>query len=167
MALVNTRSAVVVRPFRGLGAFRRRRPLRGLGCDCSDVDPESGVCMDPDPCSGDSSTTLNLPGTGSGSPAPGQSSTTLSLPGTPSTPVNWTNLANTLTQDFSTIFKTIQPIPAGCTQMVGPQGAYVSCSSTGVAPSTMGFPGVSGGLGTLLIVGAIGFVLFQALGSHE
>lgn len=42
--------------------------LMGLGCDCSDIDPDTGMCLDPDSCTVDqpivttSPITLNCPG---------------------------------------------------------------------------------------------------------
>ena|ERR1035437_4207572 len=35
---------------------------------------------------------------------------------------------------FSSIFKTIQPLPAGCTVVAGPYGQSTSCSGTGTNP---------------------------------
>ena len=66
-----------------------------------------------------------------------------------------TNIASA----FSNIFKTIQPLPAGCTVVAGPYGQSTSCSGTGTNPlgsSLLGgslLGGTSTSSSTMLLIG--------------
>jgi hypothetical protein len=158
MALISNRRRVAARYIGMRGLVNRR----GMGCGCSQTD-ESGNCLDSDPCGGSvpistdpNQTVLSNP---FGIPYPAAGSGSASSPS--SLPM-WTSLANSITSDFSSIFKTVQPIPAGCTQMTSPTGqSYVSCSATGAAPQpgSLNFGGSSIGMGTLVIGGLLLFAL--------
>ena len=78
--------------------------LGSLGCDCSDIDPESGVCMDPDPCdmSGGPSVSLLPPSTFN--PQPSLPTTSLPQMGPPP-------LATGSTGDLSSYFASIGVTP--------------------------------------------------------
>lgn len=52
-------------------------------------------------------------------------------PASPAAGFNVPGLFNTIAGDFSTIFKAVQPVPAGCTQVAGPYGTSVSCAQSG------------------------------------
>ena len=57
---------------------------------------------------------------------------------------------------FSSIFKTIQPLPAGCTVVAGPYGQSTSCSGTGTNPLSLSSSLsslTSGGNSSLLLIG--------------
>ena len=80
------------------------------------------------------------------------------------TPINWSTfgptLANTIATDFSSIYKAIQPVPAGCTTVSNPNGtSYVSCSSTGTAPN---LTSVLGSASSLLPIVGIGLAALFA-----
>jgi hypothetical protein len=132
-------------------------PLGGLGCGCSQTD-DTGTCLDPDPCDGpmDSPPLVDCPG----SPGcPGY------IPTGPaaSRPFNWgvaTSVANTFAKDFSTIFRAVQPVPAGCTQVAGPYGTSTSCSQAGQqAPALNLSSGVSAYLPWLIGGGLVLFAV--------
>jgi len=60
--------------------------LRGMGCDCSETDPESGMCVDPDPC-GSSGGSTDI-GTFPTTPITTTTPITLNCPGDPGCPGN-------------------------------------------------------------------------------
>jgi hypothetical protein len=62
-----------------------------------------------------------------------------------------TSIANT----FSSIFKTIQPLPAGCTVVAGPYGQSTACSGTGTNPLslTSSLSSLTGSSSTMLLLG--------------
>lgn len=56
---------------------------------------------------------------------------------------NYPRLFNTIATDFSTIFKAVQPVPAGCTQVAGPYGTSVSCANPGQPAAGLNLPTAS------------------------
>ena len=74
---------------------------------------------------------------------------------------NWNtfdNVANSLTKNFASIYRAVQPVPPGCTTVTSPNGQqYMSCAQAG-QPTPV--PGVSfstgaGGGSSVLLIGAI------------
>jgi len=116
---------------------------RGMGDTICD---ESG-CYD----NGVSSSPTIPPNVAQGPPVAGGSYPTQNP--NPSMPFNWAGLTNTLTNDFTLIYRAIQPVPAGCTTMTNPNGtSYVSCSATGQAPGVpSSFSSLLGGSSSSLL----------------
>ena len=82
-----------------------------------------------------------------------------SVVNTGSTTSNPSSIINTIASDFANIFKAIQPLPAGCTQVAGPYGTSTQCVGAGQA-STLSLNSVASSLGTssstlLLMGGAV------------
>lgn len=84
-----------------------------------------------------------------------------------------TNVVKTGTDSFSKIYQTVQPVPAGCTLVTGPNGqSYVSCAQPGqptpVPYQSFGYDGASGfgGMGMLLLLGGGLLVLAMAKGGR-
>jgi hypothetical protein len=69
---------------------------------------------------------------------------------------NWgalTNVGTALTNDFTKIYSTIQPVPAGCVKQTGANGqSYIACGQPG---ATLGLPALTTGsnLTMLLLLG--------------
>jgi hypothetical protein len=126
-----------------------RKGFGALGLDCSQTD-DTGTCLD-SPSDVGTGPLVDCPG---GPGCPGGITPT----GSPasSSPFPWFRLANTFATDFSTIFKAVQPVPAGCTQVAGPYGTSVSCASPGQPAAGLNLP--SSGIGSfmpmLLLAGA-------------
>ena len=92
------------------------------------------------------------PATGGGAGTVGYSP----IPGTSvSAPSNVAGSISAIANAFSSIFKTIQPLPAGCTQVAGPYGVSTQCvgSGTSTSPLSLSTLGVSGSSGSLLLIG--------------
>jgi hypothetical protein len=109
------------------------RGFRGLGCGCSQTD-DTGMCMDPEPCGGgspDSSANLCALYPSMCATPSGSGGIVPTGPANPAAGFNVPGLFNTIATDFSTIFKAVQPVPAGCTQVAGPYGTSVSCANPG------------------------------------
>jgi len=78
------------------------------------------------------------------------------------TPTNTTNGTTTiptasvisgLTNAFTSIFKAIQPLPSGCTQVAGPYGMSTQCTPSGSTALSLGSSLTSGGSSSLLLIG--------------
>ena len=83
-----------------------------------------------------------------------------SLSGAPPTTINAStttfnpSIITSIAGAFSSIFKTIQPLPAGCTVVAGPYGQSTACSGTGTNPlSLTGSLSSMGGSSSLLLLG--------------
>ena len=119
--------------------------VKGMGtliCDETGCWDDGGGS--PTPVSGD----LNQqPSSGNGSTGSSSSNAT--------NPTTW---ITSLSSAFSNIFKAVQPLPAGCTQVAGPYGVSTQCLATGQA-STLSLNSVASSLGSssslLLIGGAV------------
>ena len=90
----------------------------------------------------------NLSGPASGTPSTVNTSTSTFNP----------SIITGIASAFSNIFKTIQPLPAGCTVVAGPYGQSTSCSGTGTNPLGSSLLGGSllGGTSTISPVVLIG-----------
>lgn len=90
------------------------------------------------------------------------------------TPINTTNgttagsstnvlsAISALTNSFTSIFKSIQPLPQGCTQVAGPYGMSTQCSASAVAnPLSLTSSLSSGGSSTWLLIGGVAVVAFM------
>lgn len=94
--------------------------------------------------------------------------TTNTTNGTTSTSdtVNVATAVSSLSNAFANIFKAIQPVPAGCTQVAGPYGVSVQCAGQGQSTLPLGLTSLtSGGSGSLLLIG--GAVLIVILISKK
>lgn len=69
---------------------------------------------------------------------------------------NWGSFASSLANSFSSIFKTIQPLPSGCIQVAGPYGTSTQCGNQASQP-ILNMSGAASSLGmsssTLLLLG--------------
>jgi hypothetical protein len=90
-----------------------------------------------------------------------------SVGGSYGTYASGTNVAGaiaSISSAFANIFKTIQPVPSGCTQVAGPYGTSVQCLSSG-QQSSMSLSNLSSSLGSssgiLLIGGAVLLVMMM------
>lgn len=100
---------------------------------------------------------------------PGSSLDTGTYSGTPTNTTNGTmaagintaSLIGSITNSFTSIFKAIQPVPAGCAQITNQYGTSTQCASNGTMLSstlpTLG--GISGT--TLLLLGGAALVVFM------
>lgn len=83
---------------------------------------------------------------------------------TSSSSVNTTGMINSITNAFTSIFKAIQPLPQGCTQVAGPYGTSTQCTSAGSAALSLTNPlsslGSSSGL-LLLLGGGVLLVMMM------
>jgi len=137
---------------------RVMKALSGLGAcgDCIATD-DNGDCIETD-------TASCVQGTGSqAGPPPLPGFPTTSSPGSS---VDWSKIGTSLASDFATIYKSIVPIPAGCTQIQTAQGLSVSCSGTQQAPS-LGLNLGAGGMGSmlpLLLIGGVALLIFSREG---
>ena len=73
--------------------------------------------------------------------------------------INWANTMSSISSSFSNIFKAIQPVPQGCTQVSGPYGVSTQCLAPGQA-STLSLSSAASSLGLssstlLLLVGGV------------
>ena len=79
--------------------------------------------------------------------------------------VNATGAVNAIANAFTSIFKAIQPLPAGCTQIQNIYGTSTQCNASGTA-STLNLSGSTiGGLSiTTILLLAGGVLLFMNMG---
>jgi hypothetical protein len=92
------------------------------------------------------------PATGGGPGTPGYTP----IPGTPVTaPTNVASIVSSISNAFSSIFKTIQPLPAGCTQVAGPYGVSTQCVGSGTTTSPLSLSMLGSSSSLLLIGGAV------------
>jgi|ERR1035441_11310 hypothetical protein len=137
---------------------------QGLGvlvCDAEDqcYDDGTGVAVDPNV------TTLNYPVPPSGGTlSPGSS---IPAVGTVNTSTNTTpplSAVAAIAAAFSSIFKTIQPLPAGCTVVAGPYGQSTQCSGTGNPTASAALSltsALSSGGSSLLLLGGAALLIFM------
>jgi hypothetical protein len=65
---------------------------------------------------------------------------------------------------FSSIFKTLQPLPAGCTVVAGPYGQSTACSGTGTNPLSLNMAGnVLGGSSSMLLLAGAALLLVMMM----
>lgn len=100
------------------------------------------------------------------SPAPGTMgppplSTTSSTGAT--TTANILGDVNALSSAFANIFKSIQPLPSGCTQVAGPYGISTQCNNNAAGlPLSLSALG-AGGSSSILLLGGAALVLILML----
>ena len=68
-----------------------------------------------------------------------------------------------LSSAFANIFKTIQPLPEGCTQVAGPYGVSTSCAGSGASNALSLSTLSSGGSSSLLLYGGLALIVFMML----
>jgi hypothetical protein len=95
----------------------------------------------------------------------GQASTnTTNATSAPST-TNVAGAISSLSSAFTNIFKAIQPLPAGCTQVAGPYGTSTQCVNATTAESALNLSSLtSGGSGTILLIAGVGILAFMFMG---
>jgi hypothetical protein len=77
---------------------------------------------------------------------------------------NWSSVLSGITNSFTSIFKAIQPIPAGCSQVLTAQGSSVQCLSSVQQQSGASFTSMlgSGSSSTiLLLIGGVVLVMMM------
>ena len=108
----------------------------GIGNICTNVDSSTGDCQDYDYTPISSS---------------GYDVTT----GTTAPATDWSKVLSGITNSFTSIFKAIQPVPAGCSMVQTAQGSSVQClSSIQQASGTSSFTSLlgSGSSSTILLL---------------
>jgi hypothetical protein len=95
----------------------------------------------------------------------GQASTnTTNATSAPST-TNVAGAISSLSSAFTNIFKAIQPLPAGCTQVAGPYGTSTQCVNATTAQSALSLSSLtSGSGGTILLIGGVALLAFMFMG---
>jgi hypothetical protein len=78
---------------------------------------------------------------------------------TPSPAVDWSKMISSVTNSFTSVFKAIQPIPAGCQSVAGPYGTSLQCAGAGNGLNTMSLPSLGGSSIWLIAALGIGAVL--------
>jgi hypothetical protein len=73
------------------------------------------------------------------------------------TSVNPTSIVASISSAFANIFKTVQPLPQGCTQVAGPYGVSTQCSpNASTLNLTSGLTSLtSGGMLPILLIGGV------------
>lgn len=131
----------------------------GLGCACSEMD-DTGACLDPEPCS--SQDVSSGPFVGPPINVPIYSNSNLKT--------SPASVIASISQSFANIFKTMQPLPAGCTQVSGPYGLSTQCLGNQQVSNPLGFNTIVGSgfasSGSLLLPLLIGGGLLLVLSKH-
>jgi hypothetical protein len=118
--------------------------LQGLGDQgiCLNVNPDTGGCDSWEYPTGTPISTTYAPTTSS---------------------PTFAQTISTLTNSFTSIFKAISPIPAGCQSVAGPYGTSLACAGAGNGLATQSLLSSSSSSTYLLIGGAvlIGFLMMK------
>lgn len=88
--------------------------------------------------------------------------------GTTSTPTtSLTSAIASISSAFTNIFKAIQPLPAGCTQVAGPYGTSTQCVNATTTQSLLSLSSL-GSSNTLLLIGGVALVgVFLLMGAKK
>lgn len=138
-----------------MGGLRGLRGLRGVTCD-----PDSGVCYD--------DSTGQPAGVLPASQIPADvAALSNTSGGGGSSSFNFGTFAQGIANDFSQIYRTVQPIPAGCTQIQTAAGTSVSCAGQGQSAPSLALPFSKAGMSGLLLPALLIGGLILLVGEHR